>query len=209
MIIRTTDAEFFLILCASVSNVGEDLDSQGEGSSQPDTISLASRTSQNTLDSDKVRTHTHTYDALPAGFEQLKWKNALSFCKFRGLLNISVTWRPGLYEFLVLSCPAAVSWLWWYMTSWPATTMSWRCVAVRQWRFWNAVMTNQTGAWSGPQTDLPLRRAWFLAPFSASPIPGRPWRWRASSTTKVLNVVWTVVANRVWSMCSVFNEYKH
>lgn len=36
----------------------EDLDSQGEGSSQPDTISLASRTSQNTLDSDKVVTHT-------------------------------------------------------------------------------------------------------------------------------------------------------
>lgn len=34
---------------------GEDLDSQGDGSSQPDTISLASRTSQNTLDSDKVR----------------------------------------------------------------------------------------------------------------------------------------------------------
>ncbi|KAM6973971.1 triple functional domain protein isoform 6-T6 [Tautogolabrus adspersus] len=33
---------------------GEDLDSQGEGSSQPDTISLASRTSQNTLDSDKL-----------------------------------------------------------------------------------------------------------------------------------------------------------
>ncbi|KAM4724712.1 triple functional domain protein isoform 6-T6 [Anableps anableps] len=32
----------------------EDLDSQGEGSSQPDTISLASRTSQNTLDSDKL-----------------------------------------------------------------------------------------------------------------------------------------------------------
>uniref|UniRef100_A0A672R2Y4 non-specific serine/threonine protein kinase n=1 Tax=Sinocyclocheilus grahami TaxID=75366 RepID=A0A672R2Y4_SINGR len=36
---------------------GEDLDSQGDGSSQPDTISLASRTSQNTLDSDKVRIH--------------------------------------------------------------------------------------------------------------------------------------------------------
>ncbi|XP_041867313.1 triple functional domain protein isoform X3 [Melanotaenia boesemani] len=33
---------------------GEDFDSQGEGSSQPDTISLASRTSQNTLDSDKL-----------------------------------------------------------------------------------------------------------------------------------------------------------
>lgn len=38
----------------------EDLDSQGEGSSQPDTISLASRTSQNTLDSDKV-VHTHMF----------------------------------------------------------------------------------------------------------------------------------------------------
>lgn len=33
---------------------GEDLDSQGDASSQPDTISIASRTSQNTLDSDKV-----------------------------------------------------------------------------------------------------------------------------------------------------------
>lgn len=33
---------------------GEELDSQGDASSQPDTISIASRTSQNTLDSDKV-----------------------------------------------------------------------------------------------------------------------------------------------------------
>ncbi|XP_046887928.1 triple functional domain protein [Hypomesus transpacificus] len=33
---------------------GEELDSQGEGSSQPDTISIASRTSQNTVDSDKL-----------------------------------------------------------------------------------------------------------------------------------------------------------
>lgn len=33
---------------------GEDGDSQGDGSSQPDTISIASRTSQNTVDSDKV-----------------------------------------------------------------------------------------------------------------------------------------------------------
>ena len=33
---------------------GEDADSQGDGSSQPDTISIASRTSQNTVDSDKV-----------------------------------------------------------------------------------------------------------------------------------------------------------
>lgn len=41
-----------LHLC--VSRDGEDLDSQGDGSSQPDTISIASRTSQNTLDSDKV-----------------------------------------------------------------------------------------------------------------------------------------------------------
>ncbi|XP_026121165.1 triple functional domain protein-like isoform X2 [Carassius auratus] len=33
---------------------GEDLDSQGDASSQPDTISIASRNSQNTLDSDKL-----------------------------------------------------------------------------------------------------------------------------------------------------------
>uniref|UniRef100_A0A803TGY5 non-specific serine/threonine protein kinase n=1 Tax=Anolis carolinensis TaxID=28377 RepID=A0A803TGY5_ANOCA len=33
---------------------GEDADSQGDGSSQPDTISIASRTSQNTVDSDKL-----------------------------------------------------------------------------------------------------------------------------------------------------------
>lgn len=38
---------------------GEDLDSQGDGSSQPDTISIASRTSQNTLDSDKVSCNQH------------------------------------------------------------------------------------------------------------------------------------------------------
>lgn len=51
---------------------GEELDSQGDASSQPDTISIASRTSQNTLDSDKVgkhtctcaRTHTHTENML-------------------------------------------------------------------------------------------------------------------------------------------------
>ncbi len=44
-------------MCVYVHRDGEDLDSQGDGSSQPDTISLASRTSQNTLDSDKVRIH--------------------------------------------------------------------------------------------------------------------------------------------------------
>lgn len=38
----------------SVCRDGEELDSQGDASSQPDTISIASRTSQNTLDSDKV-----------------------------------------------------------------------------------------------------------------------------------------------------------
>ncbi|KAM5157235.1 triple functional domain protein isoform 1-T1 [Mantella aurantiaca] len=37
----------------AVKRDGEDLDSQGDGS-QPDTISIASRTSQNTLDSDKL-----------------------------------------------------------------------------------------------------------------------------------------------------------
>lgn len=35
----------------------EDADSQGDASSQPDTISIASRTSQNTVDSDKVEQH--------------------------------------------------------------------------------------------------------------------------------------------------------
>ncbi|XP_023695750.1 kalirin-like isoform X2 [Paramormyrops kingsleyae] len=35
-------------------DVGEELDSQGDGSSQPDTISIASRTSQNTVESDKL-----------------------------------------------------------------------------------------------------------------------------------------------------------
>lgn len=43
---------FTLIMC--VFREGEDGDSQGDGSSQPDTISIASRTSQNTVDSDKV-----------------------------------------------------------------------------------------------------------------------------------------------------------
>lgn len=45
----------------------EDADSLGDASSQPDTVSIASRTSQNTADSDKVaysrshtQTHTHT-----------------------------------------------------------------------------------------------------------------------------------------------------
>ncbi len=41
---------------------GEDADSQGDGSSQPDTISIASRTSQNTVDSDKVQTHRSDLD---------------------------------------------------------------------------------------------------------------------------------------------------
>uniref|UniRef100_A0A8C7FFA0 non-specific serine/threonine protein kinase n=1 Tax=Oncorhynchus kisutch TaxID=8019 RepID=A0A8C7FFA0_ONCKI len=35
-------------------DAGEDVDSQGDGSSQPDTVSIASRTSQNTVDSDKL-----------------------------------------------------------------------------------------------------------------------------------------------------------
>ncbi|TSM68899.1 Kalirin [Bagarius yarrelli] len=38
----------------SKREIGEDGDSQGDGSSQPDTISIASRTSQNTADSDKL-----------------------------------------------------------------------------------------------------------------------------------------------------------
>lgn len=42
-------------LSSSCRDGVEDGDSQGDGSSQPDTISIASRTSQNTVDSDKVR----------------------------------------------------------------------------------------------------------------------------------------------------------
>uniref|UniRef100_A0AAR2JTC4 non-specific serine/threonine protein kinase n=1 Tax=Pygocentrus nattereri TaxID=42514 RepID=A0AAR2JTC4_PYGNA len=38
----------------SKRDTAEDADSQGDGSSQPDTISIASRTSQNTVDSDKL-----------------------------------------------------------------------------------------------------------------------------------------------------------
>lgn len=45
---------FFLLL----RETSEDADSLGDASSQPDTVSIASRTSQNTADSDKV-THTH------------------------------------------------------------------------------------------------------------------------------------------------------
>lgn len=45
---------FWMIYIMLNNRDGEDLDSQGDASSQPDTISLASRTSQNTLDSDKV-----------------------------------------------------------------------------------------------------------------------------------------------------------
>lgn len=46
---------------------GDDGDSQGDGSSQPDTISIASRTSQNTVDSDKVgntQAHAHKEELL-------------------------------------------------------------------------------------------------------------------------------------------------
>lgn len=49
---------------------GEDLDSQGDGSSQPDTISIASRTSQNTLDSDKVSRRQHR----PFGHGMVLWR---------------------------------------------------------------------------------------------------------------------------------------
>lgn len=43
----------------NIRETSEDADSLGDASSQPDTVSIASRTSQNTADSDKV-THTHT-----------------------------------------------------------------------------------------------------------------------------------------------------
>ena len=51
-------------VCLSIRETSEDADSLGDASSQPDTVSIASRTSQNTADSDKVThtyTHTHTH----------------------------------------------------------------------------------------------------------------------------------------------------
>ncbi|MEQ2166265.1 hypothetical protein GOODEAATRI_026093 [Goodea atripinnis] len=54
----------------------------------------------------------------------------------------------------------------------------------RLWRFWSDSMTNQTGAWSGPQTALLLRRESYHAPSSALLTPGPPWKWKGYSTTK-------------------------
>lgn len=53
----TVTVGLYLFVCVCLCReIGEDADSQGDGSSQPDTISIASRTSQNTADSDKVET---------------------------------------------------------------------------------------------------------------------------------------------------------
>lgn len=46
-----------IVFIWSFRETTEDADSQGDASSQPDTISIASRTSQNTVDSDKVELH--------------------------------------------------------------------------------------------------------------------------------------------------------
>lgn len=63
-------------LCLSLRETSEDADSLGDASSQPDTVSIASRTSQNTADSDKV-THTRT--------------NIHSFCMQRGVSSSLMT----------------------------------------------------------------------------------------------------------------------
>lgn len=66
--------EFHVPLFESCRETSEDADSLGDASSQPDTVSIASRTSQNTADSDKVscshvhthaRTHMHTHTHDP------------------------------------------------------------------------------------------------------------------------------------------------
>lgn len=54
-----------IVMIMSTCRDGEELDSQGDASSQPDTISIASRTSQNTLDSDKVGTLSRTQTHIP------------------------------------------------------------------------------------------------------------------------------------------------
>lgn len=62
----------------------EDADSQGDASSQPDTISIASRTSQNTVDSDKVGQQLSSmWDILSDCFRELSdLKKSLSRNKF-------------------------------------------------------------------------------------------------------------------------------
>lgn len=65
-------------LCVCVYREGaEDGDSQGDGSSQPDTISIASRTSQNTVDSDKVRC-AHKQESLCKS-KYIKLLNSVTF----------------------------------------------------------------------------------------------------------------------------------
>lgn len=70
-----------LFVCVCLCReIGEDADSQGDGSSQPDTISIASRTSQNTADSDKVETQ-HVSFSLQSTV-CTSWETAsLSSCK--------------------------------------------------------------------------------------------------------------------------------
>lgn len=60
-IMITNDSNEMNVIILFACRDGEELDSQGDASSQPDTISIASRTSQNTLDSDKV-THTQMHN---------------------------------------------------------------------------------------------------------------------------------------------------
>ena len=72
---------------------GEDGDSQGDGSSQPDTISIASRTSQNTVDSDKVgNTHSGRRSWLRLALWPVTswWPTAVS--ELQGLL-CSYNWQ--------------------------------------------------------------------------------------------------------------------
>lgn len=80
----------------------EDVDSQGDGSSQPDTISIASRTSQNTVDSDKVgqcpflpspKTScrlNHPYTVTPKGISATMkpdLRSRLSLCRAEGAMS--------------------------------------------------------------------------------------------------------------------------
>lgn len=114
---------------------------------------------------------------------EMKWTN-INISLHININRFSLTSVLSSFYF---SCPVAVSWQWWSMTLWPVMVAvgSWRCAEARLWRFWSDSMTSRTGAWCGPQTALQLRRALYPAPCSVSLTPGRPWRWRGSSTTKV------------------------
>lgn len=69
--------DIFDVYASPPRDTNEDADSLGDASSQPDTVSIASRTSQNTADSDKVETDYTTQQ--PPLFTQKEPKSDLFY----------------------------------------------------------------------------------------------------------------------------------